>query len=126
MAKIKLGARPTTFTSVITVPLLDGTTGSIEMTYRYRTKTEFGELLDALAKTGEMAVGSDGQRTIREAFAEGAAVNTDYILQVAEGWNLDEPFSRGTVAQLCDEIPAAGLAIIDGYRVAITEGRLKN
>ena len=32
-------------------------------------------------------------------------------------------FSKGAVQQMCNEYPGAALALIDAYRLAITEGR---
>lgn len=39
MAKIKLGARPKNFTRTVSFPMLDGSTGKIEVTYKYRTRS---------------------------------------------------------------------------------------
>jgi len=107
--------------------MLDGTHGVIEMAYRYRTRTEFGEFLDGMMK--EAGVKNDPtseEDTLAETLRKTKETNADYILQVAEGWDLDEEFSRSNIAQLCDEIPAAAMAIMSVYRNAITEGRLGN
>jgi hypothetical protein len=130
MAKITLGKRPKNFKTKVSFPMLDGETGTIEVSYIYRTRTEFGVLIDGLmADAGvetENATADSQKFSLAEALEKTRDTNADYILQVADGWNIDEEFTRDTVAQLCDEIPAAALAIMNTYRNAITEGRLGN
>jgi hypothetical protein len=128
MAKIKLGNRPKNFKKVITFPMLDGSTGSIEVTYKYRTRTEFGffidEILEAAGKNKSQ--NGDTEFSMADLMEKTAGSNADYVLQVVEGWNLEEELSRANVEQLADELPAAVNAIMETYRVAITEGRLGN
>ena len=130
MAKIVLGTRPKNFKAKVSFPMLDGDLGTIEVSYIYRTRTEFGVLIDGLMEdAGVEATGAseDSQKfSLAQALEKTRDTNADYIMQVADGWNIDEEFSRDTVAQLCDEIPAAALAIMNTYRNAITEGRLGN
>lgn len=131
MAKIKLGARPKTFVHTITVPMPEGGNAQVQMVYKYRTRSEFGSFVDNLL----LAAGStppasqaddDVAFSLRQALETTRDTNADYILQIAEGWNLDEDFNRASVVQLCDELPGAAQAIIESYRAALTEGRLGN
>lgn len=131
MAKIKLGARPKNFKRTIKVPLPEGGEGAIEVSYVYRTRTQFGEFVDGLiASAGVKAPASQADEDVRfslqEAMERTRDTNADYIMQIVDGWNLDEDFSRANVAQLCDELPGAALAIMEQYRQATTEGRLGN
>lgn len=130
MAKITLGKRPKNFKHNITVPLLDGTTGSMEIIFTYRTRTEFGQMIDGLMDdAGVKPAGEDDESqklSLAQAMERTKETNADYILKVAEGWNLESDFNRENVAQLCDEIPAAAMAIMNSYRAAITEGKLGN
>lgn len=130
MAKIILGKRPKNFKTKVTFPMLDGELGSVEISYIYRTRTEFGTLIDGLMEdAGVEATGAseDSQKfSLAQALEKTRDTNADYIMKVADGWNLDVEFDRKSVAQLCDEIPAAALAIMNTYRNAITEGRLGN
>lgn len=129
MAKIVLGKRPKNFKTKVSFPLLDGEIGVIEVSYIYRTRTEFGTLIDGLMTDAGVASGAteeDQKFSLAEALEKTRDTNAEYILKVADGWNLDEPFNHDTVSQLCDEIPAAALAIMNTYRTAITEGRLGN
>lgn len=128
MAKIKLGNRPKNFKRVIKFPMLDGTTGAIEMTYKYRTRTEFGTFIDdMLEKAGGVKTDvADEKFSMAELMAKSADSNADYVLQVAEGWDVDAEFDKESIEQLGDEVPAAINAIMETYRTAITEGRLGN
>lgn len=155
MAKIKLGARPKNFKRVVSFPLLDGTTGAIECVFTYRTRTEFGRFLDekiAAAQAVADAAQSEAQQLATQAAAEAAEqpapdganvkakaydfqeklqsgttqTTADYLADILEGWNLDEPLNPANLGQLCDELPAAADAIMSAYRAAVTEGRLGN
>ncbi|MBR7747460.1 phage tail assembly chaperone [Undibacterium baiyunense] len=130
MAKIILGKRPKNFKKTITVTMLEGGEGSVEMSYKYRTRTEFGTFIDELFNDAGVKPASQDDADVKFSLAEALKktldVNADYIMKVADGWNLDIEFSRDSVAQLCDELPGVALQIIDSYRLAITEGRLGN
>lgn len=131
MARIKLGARPKIFEHTVTVPMPEGGTASVRMQYRYRTRTEFGAFVDELvAAAGTPPPASqqedDVRFSLRQALEATRDTNADYILKIAEGWDLDVEFDRASLVQLCDELPGAALAIIERYRGAITEGRLGN
>ena len=130
MAKVVLGKRPKNFKAKVQFPMLEGEEGVIEVSYIYRTKTEFGALIDSLLDdAGVKPAGVDEESqnfSLEEAMRRTKDTNADYLMKVMDGWNLDEPFSRDTVAQLCDEVPAAAMAIMNQYRAAITEGRLGN
>lgn len=123
MAKIKLGAPPASIEHKVTAPLPDGTEGEIVITYKYRTRKQFAELLDqtfgAGAKTAE-------PQNVAQATEAGLAANAEYIMAIASGWDLPEPFDLAHVEQLCDELPGVALAIMSAYRQAITEGRVGN
>lgn len=130
MAKIVLGKRPKNFKTKVSFPMLDGESGTVEISYIYRTRTEFGTLIDSLMEdAGVEATGASDESqkfSLAQALEKTRDTNADYIMKVADGWNLDVEFDRANVAQLCDEIPAAALAIMNTYRNAITEGRLGN
>lgn len=127
MAKIQLGKCPTSFKKPVTFPMLDGTTGVIEITYRYRTRKEFGLFIDKMMTAAGKVKQPDPEKfSMAELMAKTAGANADYILQVITGWDLDAELTDKNVQQLADELPAAATAIMDAYRVAITEGRLGN
>lgn len=130
MAKLTLGARPKNFKRVINVELPEGGSGSIEVSYIYRTRTEFGAFVDDLfGNTGvkpESESDADVKFSLKDALQKAGDSSVDYIMKIVDGWNLDEDFSRDSVAQLCDELPGAALEIMNVYRMAITEGRRGN
>lgn len=130
MAKISLGNRPKSFKRIIKVPMLEGGEGTIEVSFIYRTRTEFGAFVDALLKSAQVVPASASDEDVAFSLAQALErtrdTNADYILQIVDGWNLDEAFTRAAVVQLCDELPGAAQALINEYRAAITEGRLGN
>lgn len=137
MAKIKLGTRPKSFKHTVTVPLLDGTSGTLECVFRYRTRKEFGEFVDALAADARAAAkkaeeeakaaGAEARPySLKEYHEKGVETNADYVLGILESWNLDVELSRDAVQQLADELPGVSAAIVEAYRLAIAEGRLGN
>lgn len=124
--KIKLGARPESFKRTVTFPLVEGGEGAIEVSYKYRTKTEFGEFIDRLFADAKEERPADGEFKMADLMAKARDKNAAYLLDVMDGWNLEEPLNRETAEQLCDEIPAAATEIMEVYRQAIVEGRVKN
>lgn len=140
MAKIILGSRPKDFKKEVKFTMLDGSIGSIEPIYTYRTRKEYGEFADAVNASAK-ALNDADIAAIEAASKEGSdlpvfsqsqamdratAQNVDYIMDCVKGWNLDVPFSRAAVEQLADEVPAAIGAIVSTYRSAIVDGRLGN
>lgn len=151
MAKIVLGKRPKNFKHSVKVQMLDGTEGVIEISYIYRTRKEFGEHVDSWHKEREDLASLEMEEILknREVEIENAKkegvdppkfdllsqamlqtksieASADYIMTIADGWDLDAPFSKESLEQLADEIPAASAAISSAYRSACTEGRLGN
>lgn len=129
MPTIKLGTRPKNFIQTITVPMHEGEDGSIKVSFRYRTRTEYGAFIDGLVADAGIEPAAEGEAisaVMTRAMAAARDKNADYIMQIVDGWNLESEFSRAAVVQLCDELPGAALAIMNAYSAAITEGRLGN
>lgn len=127
MAKITLGKRPQFIEATISATLPDGTVGSIKARYKYRTRTEFGQMIDqrmAEARTEAPAEPADFSVATMQRQARDA--NAAYLLDILDGWDLDNDLDIDTATQLCDETPGMAQALIDGYRMAVTEGRLGN
>lgn len=124
MTKITLGKPPKTFAPVVvTFTLPDGTQGSIECVFRYRSRKQFGEFL---AATFGAAQPADSTATLADVMAAAVDKNGAYLADVLDGWNLDEKLTPQTAAQLADELPAAATAIMEAYGRAVSEGRLGN
>ena len=132
MSTIQLGARPKNFKHTVHFPLLDGSMGSLEVIYKYRTRTEFGKFVDQLVANAKAERGADAEPITADNFSMGQVMgksttaNAEYLLQVLEGWGLDVPLTRETALALSDEYPAATIAIMEDYRAAVSEGRLGN
>jgi hypothetical protein len=125
--KVKLGNTPKNFKKIVKFPMLDGTTGSIEVSYIYRTRKAFGAFIDEMmAAAGTTTRPDDEKFSMAELMEKTAGANADYVLKVIDGWNLDEPLNAASVQQLSDELPAAVNAIMETYRIAVTEGKLGN
>lgn len=156
MAKLKLGARPGPFSRTVKFTMLDGDDTELSLTFKYRTKREFGALIDGLIKAASAPpkpAEDDAQQALditpndkaatqavepadapeavqsmklSEFLESSVEAQADYILQIAEGWDIGAPFSRENVIAFCDEQPGGAKAVMAMYREAITEGRLGN
>lgn len=134
MTSIQLGARPKSFSRIVKFPLIDGTIGSLEVSYKYRTRIEFGQFVDALVAAAQAGHGQSQsqERITAEDFsmerimAKTARANADYLLDVLDGWGLDVALTPDNVRALADQYPGATMAIMEAYRAAVTEGRLGN
>ena len=125
MSKIKLGQAPKTFKSKVIIPLIDGSDASIEMVFKYRTKTQYGALVDELMTTAEKAVKSK-DKTVEGAFKSAIENNVEFIFKIAEGWDLEDEFNAENLSLLDDEYQGAITAIGEAYRSALVEGKVKN
>lgn len=126
MSKIKLGQRPESFKHTVKFPMLDGSEGVIEVDYVYRTRKEFGQFIDEIFAKSKEERPADEDFSWAALMDKTGTANAEYVMKAVKGWNLDEPFTKANVEQLADELPAAVTAIMDGYRQAITQGRLGN
>jgi hypothetical protein len=131
MAKIRLGERPKNFKHTVKFQMLDGSHGSVEVLYKYRTKKEFGEFIDSLMESAKLtAKAEEGEEpapfSMADLMEKTAGGNAKYIMQVIEGWNLDGELTEDNVQAIADVYPAAAAAIMETYRIACTEGRLGN
>lgn len=128
MALIKLGSTPKSFNRALIVDMLDGTKGSVEVTYKYRTRTEFGKFIDAVFKdAGVQPTPGDDEKVLIESVMEKARdTNADYLIQIIDDWNLESELSKANLQQLCNEFPGVANTIMETYRQAIAEGRAKN
>ena len=135
MAKIILGKRPETFERTVTFPMLDGTTGQIDITYRYRTKKEWAKLqddtqaarlADAAKRAEEASAETAAPTLLEDVVARGCEADADYLSKIVSDWSLEYPADTASFEQLCNELPAAAAAIVNDYRAAVFEGRLGN
>jgi hypothetical protein len=156
MAKVKLGSRPKQIKRTVETTLPEGETGTIACVFKYRTRKEFGDFIDAMStkalvskeaskaeapppttkkpkrgKSAPAAAAAEPAKaglifSMHDMMNKRCEAGADYLMEVLEGWDLDVPFSRAAVEQLCDELPGAAQDIMDAYRAAVVEGRLGN
>lgn len=125
MSKIKLGNPPKNFKSIVKIPLLDGSTADVEMLFKYRTKSQYGALIDEVMAESEKSTKAK-DKTVQGSIKTATKGNVDYVLKIAEGWDLEEPFKAENIALLDDEYQGAIAAISEAYSASLMEGRAKN
>ncbi len=128
MAKIILGKRPETFVGLVSFPLLEGGEGTMQVTFKYRTRTEFGKYIDNLRATTSTASQEPvpAAQTIEQIMQDGVQNDAENLLEIMQGWSLDQDFNLQNLKVLSDEIPAAAKAIVAAYGDAIHTGRVGN
>jgi hypothetical protein len=128
MPKIILGKPPATFKHKVTFPLVEGGEDEITVEYKYRTRAQFASFMAGLypdIKSGPNLLVEPGFDMVAAA-KKSIDSDVQYILGAVHGWDLDDQFNADSARRLADEFPAAAGAIMAGYRIAITEGRLGN
>ena len=102
---LKLKANPTFFANVeIPAP---GGAASLKVEYKHMTKAEYAAFIEAESKT---------KRTDEEA-----------LMDIMAGWaNVDTPFSKENVAELCQQYHKAASAIVTTYIAELTGQKTGN
>lgn len=127
MAKIVLGKRPEKFSRPVKFPMLDGSEGVIQCDFKYRTKTEYAAFVDSVAANTPNLEAVDGKAPdYADIMRNAVEKNSEYLLELLTGWDLDGPVSAANLKEIADAYPAAATAIMDAYRVGCVEGRLGN
>ena len=122
--KITLGKPPTSFKRSVVFTTVEGDESFITWEFVYRTRKQFGELVDTNAP--DDVAPSEGIPTMQDMMEKANVKSADYIMQIAKGWDLSADFNRVNVQELCDQYPAAVNAAVNAYREAVMEGRLGN
>jgi hypothetical protein len=123
MAKLSLASAPKTFKRTINIELLDGSTADVELTFKYKTRSEYAKLLDEVMKAED---GDAKKETAVDVFARLGEGTADFLMKIVDGWDLEDKFTKANVVKLIDSFPAVSNEITEVYRVAILEGRAKN
>lgn len=146
---IKLGKNPRTFTRDIPLINLDGKTDILKITYIYRSREEFAVLLDERAAAerrqnaeydkaakeqaaAAQAAEANGETSEPEpvsaavAFRKAAAEAAARVLEVAQGWDVEDEFTVENLIRLDADFPGALGDIHDTYQTAVLEVRRKN
>jgi hypothetical protein len=131
MATIKLGQRPKTFKPItVKFEMPTGEEGVIKATYKYRTRSEFGELLNAMFKEAGKEPPKQGDEAkpldFKELFTESGAKNAKHLLEALDAWDVEADLSLASLTELADSLPAGCAALMAAYSNACQEGRLGN
>ena len=105
MAKIKLvlTANPT-FKSKVSIPVAGAPSVPVEFTFRHRNKEAFAEWVKGITDKDD----------------------TDLILEVASGWELEDAFDKENIALMCENYMGAARAVIEKYINEQTAAKLGN
>lgn len=126
MANIVLGKKPKNFKPfTVKFPMPDGTEGAIAATFKYRTRSEFGVMMNDIFKDAKEEK-TEGVPDFQNLFLKMGDKNADHLLGCVEAWDMDVELSRANLVQLSDEVPAASAALMAAYRDACVEGKLGN
>lgn len=128
MAKITLGNTPKTFKRFpVKFKLPDGEDGVIGVTFKYMTRSGYGEYLNGLFKaSGEEAPATNADVDFVALYKKTGAKSADKLIEKIDSWDFEYPLTAETLVQLHDEIPAALAALSSALQGACTEGRLGN
>ena len=103
MAKLKLQPEPT-FKAKARIPVPGAAPEPVEFTFRWRDRDELQAFIEA-------SVGRPDAET---------------LLEIADGWDLSDPWERASVEQLVRKFIGAPRAIFDAYVNELTGAREKN
>lgn len=132
---IKLGNRPKHFKEIeVVVTLPDGTEGVIPITYKYKTKSEFGAWQDGCAASSAPPKVEDSSAPPKveapsweSIYRQAGERSADMLLEIVHAWGLDVPLSRESIIELEADCGAAVIpALFRAFGVACREGRLGN
>ena len=101
--KFSLTANPT-FKALVDVPVPGGKSAAVEFTFKSRTRDEFRLFIDGL----------------------GDRLDVDVIMDMASGWDLEDPFDQANVELLTQNYLGAARAITEKYLSELTAARLGN
>lgn len=101
--KFKLEASPT-FKAKVSIPVPGGKAEKVEFTFRHRTRKEFLAWLSTIENKED----------------------PDIVLDVASGWELEDPFDREHIEKMCENFMGSAKAVLDVYLAENAGARLGN
>jgi len=129
--KVKLGKRPEVFAEVpveFEMVAGEGQVGIVPVTFKYRTRTEFGALVNEMHSAAGVNPGlrDDGTVDFEQVHQVLGGRAAAHLLKSIDSWGLDEDLSLDNLVDLCDAMPGAATALMRAYASLCTEGRLGN
>lgn len=122
--KFSFATPPSTFEKEVVVTLIDQSQIKFKVTYKYRTRVEYAALRDEWFDKPNVL--STGVKTVGDIVDFDNKEIADQVLSIAEGWSLTDPFSQEVLINIHDTYPNVLPEILEVYRSAIIEGRVKN
>lgn len=127
-AKTKLGNTPKEFPSKVSIPMIDGGFDEVAVTFAYRTKIQYAEMID---ENKAEAAALDDQRgekelSVAEIFTRQDSFQAANVLKFLKSWDLGDELTKGNLVQLENEHPGSLDAFANKYRQAVAESRTKN
>lgn len=105
MAKLSLTQKPT-FTRDVMIPVPGEQAVAVKFTFKAKTKDEFKEFVERLRSQ--------------------STDDLDIILEVASGWDLEDPFDRDNVKKLEQNYLGSAQAILSAFNAELSGARLGN
>lgn len=127
--RIKLGNRPKTFKEIqVSITLPDGEEGLIPVTYKYKTKQEFGAWQDSVIGKAKNEIRPEFDTiSWQEVYAASGARAIDNLLEIIDSWGLDVPLNQKSLQELEDDCGAGVFpALFEAFGRACRDGRLGN
>lgn len=131
LKKLKLGTTPKDFPSKVAIPMIDGSFEEVAVTFSYRTKAQFAEMIDENkreATTIEDAHNKDEAKefSVVDMFSKQDKFQAANVLKFLKSWDLDDDLTKENLIQLENEHPGSLDAFTIKYRQAVAESRTKN
>jgi hypothetical protein len=105
MAKPKFSLNPNpVFKAPVLIPVAGGKSVNIEFTFKHRTRDEFKKFSETTADREDV----------------------DLLQDVAEAWDLDEPFNKVNLELLTQNYMGSARAVVEVYIDELTSARAKN
>jgi hypothetical protein len=103
MAKLSLSANPT-FESTVQIPVPGSKPVPVKFKFNAKTKDEFKAFIESLAERADV----------------------DVILEIASGWELEDPWGKESVTKLEQSYIGSAKAILETYIKDLSGARLGN
>lgn len=103
MAKLKLNPEPT-FKAKVAIPVPGAQAADVEFVFKHRTREQFADWLKSLEDKEKVPA----------------------VMEIAMGWDLDDPFNAETVGQLLSQYIGAFQPILEKYMDELVQAKQKN
>lgn len=117
---------PATFQAIVEINMPGGAVGEVKFTFKHRTKSSIKELIESLnpPKPIDPAAITEAEEAAIAAFV--APKDVDVIMDMASGWDLDDPFDAKSVERMTEVYVGSSQAIINTYLAELSGTRVKN